>query len=93
MGKPIQFVCSCSYDKLEAHIYEHHARRVGNFLEAMHKGKPTFKIDFNLGKGYYRGWTIEEMAETDEGSRTLGWVLMHDFPEEVKKHISKVLGI
>ena len=73
-------------------ISDDFARRIGPFLEVSYKGCKTYKVDFNLGGGYFRGWTIEEMADLDEGVKSLMWIMDKDFPDVVKQHIHAVLS-
>jgi len=80
------------FGKLKRNLVNHIERKVGLFTEVIGEdGQFTFRVDFNLGNGFFYGWLISDMIKEQDGIDSLMWIMSKDFPQEIKKYILKLM--
>ena len=79
--------------KLARNVVKGMERKVGLFTEVINdNGEYDFRVDFRLGGGMYSGYLLTELSVDEGGIESLKWILTREFPQEVKKHIVRLMA-
>ena len=79
--------------KLARNVVKGMERKVGLFTEVINdNGEYDFRVDFRLGNGMYYGYLLTELIKEEEAIESLRWILTREFPQEVKKHIVRLMA-